>query len=82
MRRGRVAPWRRETRLLLVALIIAVACSRDLEVPTPANTVEDPDLAALLARSIAGVRDSPGDADAWAALAMAYDCFRYAACLA
>jgi len=78
-----------KTARVVVAVVVAaaavaswqfVARSRGPDVPRPSReSITDPFLAEAVDAAVAAARAAPGDADAWAALAMTYDANEFAA---
>ena len=61
-------------RASALLLVVIAACTQADAPPTPSpGSVDDPDLAAFLDAAAGRVRAAPGDAAAWAELAMDYD---------
>ena len=59
---------------LVVAVRFVVLRADPPEIPVPSKgVIDDPDIAAAVDAAVAAVRAAPGDADAWAELAMTYD---------
>jgi tetratricopeptide (TPR) repeat protein len=62
------------TRRAAALLLVLAACGQPDGPPVPAaGSIDDPDLAASIDTAAAKVRAAPGDAAAWAELAMTYD---------